>query len=115
MSTAATGLGRDRVGRVGGATPMRDRRTGWVALAVVLTVGFGVLAGYVFLRAGAKTPVVVVVRTVPAGHEITRADLSTVGVAGALTTIAAEDVGSVVGRRAAVTVLAGTPLQRSML
>ena len=113
MSTA-TGIGRDRLGRAPVA-PVRDRRLGWVALAVVLVVGIGVLGGYLYVRAGAKTPVVVVVHAVPAGHVITRADLSTVNVAGALTTIAAGDLGKVVGRRTTVTVLAGTPLQRSML
>jgi hypothetical protein len=78
-------------------------------------VTVGALTGFTFSRAGAKAPVVVMVRTVPAGHVITRADLSTVALAGALTTIAARDLSAVVGRRVKVTALAGTPLQRSML
>lgn len=115
MPTATTGPERARIGRAVGPRPARGRRTGWAALAVALMLGFGVLGGYLFLQAGTKTPVVVMAKTVPAGHVITRADLSSVTIAGALTTIATADLDSVVGRRAAVTVLAGTPLQRSML
>jgi hypothetical protein len=115
MRTETTGTQRDRTGRPTGPRPVRDRHLGWAGLAVVLVVGLGVLGGFAYLRAGAKTPVVVMARTVQAGHVITRTDLSTVGVAGALTTIAAGDLDRVVGRRAAVTMLAGTPVQRSML
>jgi hypothetical protein len=113
MPTATTERGR--IGRAVGPRPPRGRRPGWAALAVALMLGCGVLGGYLFMQAGTKTPVIVMATTVPAGQVITRADLSTVTVAGALTSIAAADLDSVVGRRAAVTVLAGTPLQRSML
>jgi hypothetical protein len=114
MQPPVANVDRERLVR-GGLSPMRRRRPGWAALAVMLMVTLGVLGGYLYLQAGAKTSVVVMAGTVPAGHVITRADLSTVGVAGGLTTVAANDLGDVVGRRAAVTLLAGTVLQRSML
>src|SRR3954447_18286001 len=116
MATAISGSERERLGRAAaGPAAARGRRPGWAALLVALMVGLGVLGGYLYLQAGAKTPVVVMVRTVPAGHVITRGDLSSVAVAGALTTIADHDRDEVAARRAAVTVLAGTPLQLSML
>jgi len=115
MSTALTGAGRDRRTRMSSLGPARDRHLGWAALAVTLMIGIGALGGYLSLRAGSKTPVVVLTRTVPAGHVITRADVSTVTVAGALKTVAAADLDAVVGRRVVVTVLAGALLQRSML
>ena len=113
---AATGTERERLVR-GGLSPARRRRPGWAAFAVTLIVTLAVLGGYFYQQAGAKTSVVVIARghDVQAGHVITRADLSTVAVAGGLTTVEAEDLGNVVGRRAAVTLLAGTLLQRSML
>ncbi len=115
MSTSTSGLARDRVARTGGLAPTRDRRPGWAALALSLIVGLGALGGYLYLQAGTKTPIVVVVAEVPAGHTIVRTDLSTISVSGPLTTIAARDLPRVVGHRAAVTLLPGTPLQRSML
>jgi hypothetical protein len=113
--TTATGIGRERLERVGAAGPIRQHRRGWAALAVMLMIGMLTLGAYLYQRAGAKTPVVVMARTVAAEHVITRADLSTVSVAGPLKTVAAADLGKVVGRRAAVTMLAGTPVQVAML
>jgi hypothetical protein len=113
MSTAVTGTGRNRMARSGAPSP--GRRPGWAAVALLLVVGLGVLGAYLYQQAGAKVPVVVVVGTVPAGHIITRADLSQVAMAGDLPTIAGRDLGQVVGRRAAVTLLAGTPVQAAML
>lgn len=114
MSTSTTGMERARVGRSSSA-PIRDRRPGWAALAVTLMVGLGVLFGYLYVQAGAKTPIVVMARTVRAGHEITRADLSTISVAGPLTTIAGDDLDRVVGRIAAKDILKGAPLQPAHL
>ena len=113
--TATTGVGRERAGRAGIPPPARDRRRGWVALAVALVIGVGVLGGVEYQQAGAKTSIVVVAANVPTGHVITRADLTTVNVAGPLTSIAGRDLGRVVGRRAAVTLLAGMPVQQAML
>jgi SAF domain len=95
--------------------PPRQRRPGYVALAVLLIVGFAAVGTYLYGRAGAKTPVVVVVADVPAGHVIHRGDVSAVAVAGAVTAIAANHLDSVVGQTAAVRLLPGMLLQRSMV
>jgi hypothetical protein len=116
MSAAASGVGRDQLARTPApALSTRQRRPGWVALALTLIVGAGMLGGYAYQQAGAKTSVVVMRSTVPAGHPITRADLSVVSIAGPLATIADDDLDQVVGRRAKVTLMAGTPVQASML
>ncbi|MBT0774276.1 hypothetical protein KIH74_35360 [Kineosporia sp. J2-2] len=66
-------------------------------------------------RAGVKTPVIVVAKRVPESVVITRADLTTVAVAGGVTAIPAEELENVVGRRAASTLEAGALLQPSGL
>ena len=58
---------------------------------------------------------VVVVDRVPAGHRVDRSDLSTVDVSGAVTAVSAVHLDSVVGQNAAVDLLPGMLLQRSML
>ena len=93
----------------------RRRRPGYIALAVALVVGLGALGGYFYREAGSKTSVVVVVNEVPAGHQLTRADLSTVDVAGGVTALGAASLASVLGQTTTVTVLPNTLLQRSML
>jgi hypothetical protein len=80
-----------------------------------LIVGLGALAAYSYSRAGQKTPVVVVVKDVPAGHPIARDDLSTVNVAGGVTAIGGSHLDSVVGKVATVELLPNTLLQRSMV
>lgn len=95
--------------------PVRRRRPGYLALAVLLIVGLGAVGGYLYLQAGKKVPVVVVVAEVPVGHVIQRSDVSTVDVAGDVTAIAGEHLGSVVGQTATVTLLPGMLLQRSMI
>ena len=102
-------------GRVAAALPTRQRRPGWTALALTLVVAFGAVGAWLYSSAGAKTAVVVVVREVPAGHAIARADVSTVAVAGAVTAIAGDNLDSVVGQTAAVHLLPDTLLQRSMV
>jgi hypothetical protein len=95
--------------------PTRQRRTGYAALGVLLIAGLGAAFGYLYTTAGEKVPVVVVTSAVSVGEVIERADLSTVDVAGDLTAIAGANLDSVVGQRAAVGLLPGTILQRSML
>ncbi len=102
-------------GRAGSPLPIRQRRPGWTALAVVLIVGFAATGAWLYTSAGSKTAVVVVVRDVPAGHVIRRSDLSTVDVAGAVTAIAGDRVDSVAGQTATVHLLPNMLLQRSMV
>ena len=101
--------------RAGAPLPVRQRRPGYAALAVLLIVGLSAVGGWMYSQAGRKTPVVVVVHDVPAGHVITRADLSTVPVAGGITAIAGAHLDSVVGTTAAVHLLPDMLLQRSMV
>lgn len=95
--------------------PKRQRRTGWTALGAVLVIGLGAAFGYLYSTAGTKEPVVVMSASVAVGEVIERSDLSTVDVAGDLTAIAGANLESVVGQRAAVALLPGTLLQRSMV
>lgn len=99
----------------GAPLPVRDRRPGYIALAILLIVGLAALGAYWYSNAGQKTPVVVVVKDVPAGHAIERSDLSTVNVAGGVTAIAGSNMDSVVGQVATVELLPNTLLQRSMV
>jgi hypothetical protein len=95
--------------------PTRQRRPGWAALGGVLVLGLGAAFGYLYSTAGSKEPVVVLTAPVAVGEVIDRADLSTVDVAGDVTAIAGANLESVVGQRAAVALLPGTLLQRSMV
>jgi flagella basal body P-ring formation protein FlgA len=95
--------------------PTRQRRPGLVALAIALIVGLAALGMYLYQQAGAKTPVLVVAREVPAGHVVARADLTAVSVAGPVTAVAAGHIDSVVGQTAAVDLLPNMLVQRSML
>lgn len=113
--TAATVDRTQTAARAGVPLPTRQRRPGYVAVAVVLIVGFAAVGAYLYGQAGAKTPVVVVVGDVPAGHAIQRSDLSTVAVAGGVTAIAGDHIDSVVGSTAVVHLLPNMLLQRSMV
>lgn len=95
--------------------PTRQHRVGWTALGAVLIVGVGLAFGYLYSSAGSKEPVVVVAAPVAVGEVVDRSDLSTVDVAGDITAVAGMNLESVVGQRAAVALLPGTLLQRSML
>lgn len=95
--------------------PTRQRRPGWAALAVALIGAFAALGAFLYVQAGAKTPVVVVVADVPAGHVVTRTDVSTVAVAGGVTAIAGDRLESVIGQTATVHLLPNMLLQRSMI
>lgn len=97
------------------ALPTRERRPGYIALLAALIIGLAAVGAVLYSRAGAKTPVVEVIQTVPAGHVVERSDLSTVAVAGDVTAIAATNINSVAGQVAAVDLLPHMLLQRSML
>ena len=109
------GHGASPVAGVGAPLPLRQKRPGYAALAIVLIVGLAAVGAYFYSEAGKKVPVVVVTADVPAGHKIQRADLSTVQVAGSVTAIGGGDLNSVVGETAVVELLPNTLLQRSMV
>lgn len=103
------------VTRAGTPLPVRERRPGYVALAVVLIVGLAAVGAYLYTQAGKKTPVVEVVNHIAAGHAIQRSDLTTVDVAGAVTAIGGAGLQSLVGETAVVELLPHTLLQRAMV
>lgn len=109
------GRGASQAARVGAPLPIRQKRPGYAALAVVLIVGLAAVGAYFYSQAGKKTPVVVVTTDVPVGHKIQRSDLSTVQVAGGVTAIGGANLSSVVGETAVVELLPNTLLQRSMV
>ena len=109
------GHGAPPVARVGAPLPIRQKRPGYAALAMVLIVGLAAVGAYFYSQAGKKVPVVVVTTDVPAGHKIQRGDLSTVQVAGSMTAIGGANLNSVVGQTAVVELLPNTLLQRSMV
>lgn len=98
-----------------GGLATRQRRPGYIALLVVLVVGLGMLGGYLYTTAGSKTTVLIVARDVLPGQVIQRSDLTTASLAGDVRAIAASAAETVVGQRAAVELLPGTLLQRSMV
>ena len=105
----------DAVIRAGTPLPVRERRPAYVALAVVLIVGLAAVGAYFYTQAGKKTPVVEVVNHIAAGHTITRADLTTVDVAGGVTAVGGASLQTLVGLTAAVELLPHTLVQRAML
>lgn len=109
------GRGAPPVARVGAPLPLRQKRPGYAALAIVLIVGLAAVGAYFYSQAGKKVPVVVVTTDVAAGHKIQRGDLSTVQVAGSITAIGGANLNSVVGQTAVVELLPNTLLQRSMV
>lgn len=95
--------------------PTANRPRRYVALAVVLIVGFAALGYWAYARAGGKVEVLVAAREIPAGHVITATDLTSTPVAGGITAVAADHLDEVVGHSAAVTILARTPVQLAMV
>ncbi|MBT0774206.1 SAF domain-containing protein [Kineosporia sp. J2-2] len=83
--------------------------------SLVLCAAVAVVVGGLLQRAGQKEPVLVLARRVPASVEITRADLTTVAVAGDVSSIPAQRMGEVLGRRAAYMLEAGAILQTQAL
>lgn len=127
ISSGGTAVREPVPDRVNGAAPAgvvpaartplgtRHRKPGYAALGVLLIVGLAALGGYLYSTAGSKTPVVVVVQQVPAGHVVTAADLSTVDVAGGVVAVAGSNLSSVLGQTATVDLLPNMLLQRSMV
>ncbi len=93
----------------------RQRKPGYIALAVVLIIGLAVAFGWFYQSSGAKAPVVVVIAPVAAGHPVLRQDLSTIDVSGGVVAVAGDHMDSVLGQIATVDLLPNTLLQRSMV
>ncbi|SEG26332.1 SAF domain-containing protein [Thermomonospora echinospora] len=94
----------------------RQRRPGWIAAGVTLTVLAVLTNVYLFQSAGHRVSVVRVARDVPVGQQISRADLDVAQVAvDAVQTIPAHQLDEVVGRQAAVGLRKGTLLATSQV
>jgi len=83
-----------------------------IAFGLVVMVVCVLATASLFSSANNRSAVLIVRRTVPAGHAITSGDLATVrvSVGAELPTMAASERGAVVGRVAAVTLVAGSLL-----
>jgi len=93
----------------------RQRKPGYIALAVILIIGLAAAFGWFYQSSGAKAPVVVVIAPVAAGHPVLRQDLSTIDVSGGVVAVAGDHMDSVLGEIATVDLLPNTLLQRSMV
>ncbi|GAA0262576.1 SAF domain-containing protein [Cryptosporangium japonicum] len=95
----------------------RRVRTGHLGLAVALVAIGGLLAAFAFYAATRTGDFLAVARPVAAGATITDADLAVVQVnsASGLTPLAASQRGSVVGKRAKVSLVPGTLLTAAQL
>ncbi len=93
----------------------RQRKPGYIALAVILIIGLAAAFGWFYQSSGAKAPVVVVIAPVAAGHPVLRQDLSTIDVSGGVVAVAGDHMDSVLGQIATVDLLPNTLLQRSMV
>lgn len=105
-------------GAVGRPVPLgRQRRPGWIAGGAALLAASVLANVYVFSRAGHRQVVVQVVRDVPVGEPLGRADLGTASVAldSGLGSIPGRELAQVLGRRAAVDLRRGTVLTASQV
>jgi hypothetical protein len=106
-----------RPGRLRVAPPRQRRRPALVALALLLILVGGVAATALYLRATQRNPVLAVARPVTMGHTLTDADLAAVSLSvdPRLRPLPASARSQVVGQAAAVNLVPGTLLLRSML
>ncbi|NRQ32094.1 hypothetical protein HII36_09620 [Nonomuraea sp. NN258] len=95
----------------------RQRRAGMIALALLIVVVGGIAGAQAVIQLSDRRPVVVMGRTVPAGQQVARADLTTTMVAADSTvlTVPAGELGRVVGRRATTDLPVGTLLSPAVV
>jgi hypothetical protein len=115
MPVPSAGSNGHRTAGLATPLPTANRPRGYIALALLLIVGFAVLGYWFYAQAGGKVSVLVAAREIPAGHVITASDLTSEPVAGGITAVAADHLSEVVGRTAAVEILPRTPVQLAMV
>lgn len=93
----------------------RSRRTGLVTLAAILIGVFGLGFALLLSQAGAKTSVLTIREPVSKGQVVERDNLVSKEVAGASGAIETADAATVVGKTAAVDLVAGQILNRDMV
>jgi hypothetical protein len=112
-------VGNGRAGLVpppGQSLPTRVRRHGLIAVGVLLVAASALVAAMLYSNAGGKVTVIVTARPVAAGHVITRADLSTAQLsAHSVPALAASHMDRIVGKIAAVGLVAGQVLNPDMI
>lgn len=113
--SGVSGSARLTASALGTALPTRQRHNGFIALAVALIVTLAAIGAYLYSTAGSKTPVVMVIHRIAVGQVVQRSDLTTVPVSGRVVAVVGGNLASVVGQRAAVTLLPDTLLQRAMV
>jgi hypothetical protein len=95
----------------------RQRRWSLALLAVLLTLGSGLLFALLYLNAGDRVPVLALASDVAQGQEIEQGDLTEVRVSTdeSVEVIPASEIDEVVGQQAAVDLVSGSLLTRSQL
>lgn len=95
----------------------RRRRPAFMALGLALIAAGGAGAAVLVLQVGHRTDVVTVVREVPVGQVVTKQDLGKASIAldPAVHAVEASDLRSVLGKRAAVGLKAGSLLSSSQV
>ncbi|MFE2521117.1 SAF domain-containing protein [Streptomyces mirabilis] len=95
----------------------RRRRPGMIALSLALIAAGGAGVAVLLLQVGHRTQVVTVVRDVQVGQVLTEQDLgrASISLDPAVKTVKADDLGSVVGKRAAVELKPGSLLTASQV
>ena len=108
---------RATVDPVRATSPKRLRSIPRAATGAVVTLGSISILAVLFLKVGSRIPVLVVAQPVSAGQIITAADLQVVEIApGTLTgVVPSEDEATVVGQPAAVPLVTGEVLTRSLV
>ncbi|MFI1400939.1 SAF domain-containing protein [Streptomyces sp. NPDC020681] len=117
-SAAATGTGaQPGIPPAAVAFPARRRRPGMAALAAALIAAGGVGGFVAWQETGQRTEVLAVARDVPAGDVIEEADLTEAAVSmdPVLKPLRIGERDTVVGKRAAVTLVPGTLLSRGQV
>jgi hypothetical protein len=96
---------------------VRRRQTRWIVAGVLLVVGSALVFATIWSRAGSETRVLVLTRSVDAGHVLVSSDLRSANVSTGqgVATIPATSESSVVGRTTAVPLSAGSLLNPDAL
>lgn len=99
------------------AAVVRRRQVRWVVAGVLLVVGSALVFATIWARAGSESRVLVLTRSVDAGHVLTSSDLRSANVSTGqgLATVLATSESSVVGRTTAVPLTAGSLLSPDAL
>jgi hypothetical protein len=96
---------------------VRRRQARWIVAGVLLVVGSALVFATIWARAGSKTRMLVLTRSVDAGHVLTSSDLRSANVSTGqgVATVSATSESSVVGRTTAVPLTAGSLLNPDAL